>query len=74
MERRATLKLELVLMIARKIRGDIGYGSVEDDYITFEWGGGGMTQPHIVMWVKNAPRRDVVSAMRRRAMRRGEET
>ena len=53
--RYAALKLELVLTIARKILGNIGYGSV-DDYITFEWGAGGATHLHSVPGVKNAPR------------------
>ena len=60
-ERCAALKLELVLMLSRKILGYSGYGSVEDDYGAFEWGAGGMTHLHSAMWVKNAPRTDVVA-------------
>ena len=60
-ERCAALKPGLFLMIDRKIRGNSGYGSVEDDYSTSEWGDGGMTHLHIVLWVKNAPRIDVVA-------------
>ena len=40
--------------------GQPGDASVEDWYASFEWGAGGIVHVHVVLWVRGAPRIDVV--------------
>ena len=56
-ERYVTLKIEMVLMLAREIIP----ASVDNSFIAWEWGAGGVTRLHSVLWAASSPRMDVVA-------------